>query len=243
MPEASSKIDDLISNLEEAIEATDDIDFTASAEVGPKPATFKVTSVSFGAVSERNKLRQANVVQISNGTAHLHARENIVKGFELDMTMFYEKNRVGEVLYRCTGEIVSSQKVSGGYSLRMEFKSIDKISIPAYRRMIEFAASGDFAGWNRWSSSLKEGALLRDIDLSNMDLKYFDLCCANMEECNFQNADLSYCNLSGANLKGCNLDNVNFTGADLFKVKIPRKYMALLTASGIVEIESVVLIQ
>ncbi|MHC4871561.1 MAG: pentapeptide repeat-containing protein [Planctomycetota bacterium] len=242
MPDDTAKIDNLIEALDEAVSTTENLDFTASKDVSPKPATFKVTSLSFGSVSEREKIRPASVLQIAEGVAQLQVKDNVVKGFEISLNIFFEKNRQGEVLYKCNGEVVASKKVSGGYSLGISMTSIDKTLIPAHRRLLESTANNDFSNWNRWYSDLKEGVELSKINLSDMNLKYFDFCKADLKGSNLVNSDLSYANLSGADLSGCALDNVNFTGADMFRVKIPRKYMGLLTSSGLIEIESVKLV-
>lgn len=110
MPENAAKIENLINTLEDAVRTAEDLDFTASKEVSPKPATFKVTSLSFGSVSEREKVRPASVLQIAEGVAQLQVKDNIVKGFEIDLTIYFKKNSQGEVLFECSGEVIASKK-------------------------------------------------------------------------------------------------------------------------------------
>ncbi len=237
-----SKVEKLIAVLEEAIESTEDIEFVASNHSEIKQATFRVNNISFGSISDRNTLRSAMVSRISEGLVEMQVKENIVKGFDIDIIILFAKTYDGEIVYEIEGSVISSKKITGGYDLQVEMSSIVKKINPANRKLLECVASSDYAEWNRWSFDLKEGVNLVNLDLTNKELKFFDFCQANLKGSDLKNSNLSYSNLSGANLEECNLENINFTGTEIFGATIPRKYMEVIVDSGIVEIESIKLV-
>lgn len=86
--------------------------------------------------------------------------------------------------------------------------------------------------WNRWYSVQR---LIRDIDLSGVDLHETnlrainfqgvnllkaDLRGANLQEADLRRARLIVANLQGANLKGANLRETDFRGANLREVNL-----------------------
>ncbi|MHC4884583.1 MAG: pentapeptide repeat-containing protein, partial [Planctomycetota bacterium] len=75
-----------------------------------------------------------------------------------------------------------------------------------------------------------------------MSLNNFDLCMADLTGSNLSHTSFAGCNLSGAILTGCQLNGANFIGADLFSVTISRKHLNLLTDSGLIEVQSITLV-
>lgn len=121
-------------------------------------------------------------------------------------------------------------KVSGVYPQNF---SIDRV-------FANYVAQQDAVGWNQWYTSLAESVSLHNLNFRGMNLAQFDLTCIVFNHCDLSNCNLSGANLSGANLSTAKLEGVNVDSADLFGVTLPKKYEHLLTASGLLEKESVI---
>ncbi|MFW5856831.1 MAG: pentapeptide repeat-containing protein [Planctomycetota bacterium] len=242
MADDTGGLDDLITSLESAVDDAEELAFESGDGRPPRRCTFKVLSESFGSVSERRKNRQAELTRLYEGQGRIRMRDNIVAGHRLRVTIFFDKTGEGEILYRGDATISHSKRVPGCYEAILDFDDLQKTVQPVHRRFLECAVGGDFVTWNRWCSDLREGAVLRDLDLSDTTLVNFDLCAADLTGSDLSGANLANSNLSGANLTGCRLERARLAGADLFRVTIPRKYMGLLAAAGLVELDSVTLV-
>lgn len=242
MARAPADVDSIVEKLETGLQDAAEAVFEAGDGTPPRQCTFRINTEAFGSLSERKKRRAAELVRLRDGEVELRTRESIVAGYELTITVLFARSGAGEVLLGCDGTVIQSKRIPGCYRLILQLTGLQRQLVPCHRRLLECAASNDFATWNRWSIELQEGAQLRELDLSGMNLSHFDLCCADLSGSNLTAANLSHCNLSGANLSGCVLDMARLAGADLFRVQLPRRYMGLLTAAGLVEIESAILV-
>lgn len=231
----------LLDRLDEALADAAEAEFEVSAGEGGRPCTIQVLTEGFGVASERRKQRRGELQSLQDGEAVMRVKDNLVGGMRVAFTMASGKSAEGELLYRGTGEVQDSRRISGGYRLTIALQELEKSIRPATRRLLECAMTGDFAGWNRWCADLREGASLQELHLAGLTLVNFDLCCADLSGSDLTAADLSNSNLSGADLSGCTLDRVRLTGADLFRVRLPQRYQGLVAAAGVAERESIIL--
>lgn len=236
-----NKLDALIGNLERALEEPQAEGDGYLIEPGdpPRSATYRIVTSSFTSSTERQS-RPAEIHRLGNGEMVMHSRADVSRNMEVEVQVLTEKNRLGETLCSVKGKVVRTTRVTGTYEVLVRVDEQETLMIPAHQRLVEFASRGDGAGWQRWCAGLREGAMLKGVDLSNQPLNGFDLCCADLSESNLTGSDLTGADLAGADLTGCVLEHVSITGADLFRARLPRKYMGLLVASGIPEVESVI---
>ncbi|MBN2711864.1 MAG: pentapeptide repeat-containing protein [Planctomycetes bacterium] len=240
MPDYISKLDDLIANLESAIEETEQATFSVSEGEPPKKATFRVLSSTFSGVAQR-AANPAEIYELKDGVLKMRSRADVGRNMPIEVKILAGKDSLGETMHIVQGSVISAVRISGAYEINVSANDMRKMVVPAHRRFLDCIANGDPTGWNRWANDLGDGPVLQGLDLSLSNLSGFDLCCADLTGSNFENANLSGANLAGAILSGCNLDGVKVTGTDFFRARIPRRYMGLLTASGMIEVESVIL--
>jgi len=240
MAEYLSKLDDLINNLESAMEETEEIDFKLAAGEPPKRATFRILSETYTSRLDRQP-RPAEMHEMMDGHMLLRSRSDVARGMRIEVHVLMSKSGEGETLLRMAASVDLTRRVSGAYEVQATASSFEKVVVPAPRRFLECAAAHDAAAWNRWCADLEEGPVLKGLDLGGMVLANFDLACADLSGSNLDHADLSGTNLSGADLSGCSMNGVRVSGADFFRARLPRKYMGLILASGTIEAESVIL--
>ncbi len=235
------KLEALIQKLENTSEQTAAEEFTIAPGQPPRPGSFRVISEAYARRLER-KPRPAEILVLAQGKLTLRSHTDVARGAQIEVTVVAQKNGRGETVYVLQGQVTRAQRISGAYAIEMAVARQSASAIPAQRRFLEYAAAGDAASWNRWYADLEDGAVLRNLDLARMNLANFDLCCAQLCGSDLRNANLSNANLSGADLTACNLDGVLISGADLFGARLPRRYMGLIVACGMVEAESVVMV-
>ncbi len=241
MPESLDRLDKLIADLEEAIRLAELADFTIEAGGKPNRATVLIKS---GTLAQRRhqKPMEAEVTFMKQGQVRFRCTHDIVRGYEIELTIAADKTGEGETTIIAQAVIDKARKISGGYDFEATIQSIERKTLAISRRFMDFVLQKDAPGWNRWCAEMEEGANLRMLDLQREHLANFDLCCADLRESDLRSVDLTGANLSGANLTGCRLDGASVAGADFFRTRLPRKYMHLLVAAGLVEVESVILV-
>lgn len=239
MPDYLSKLDELLNNLETAIEDVGKADFAIAPGEPPKPAIYRIVSEYVSSVDR--KPRRAEVHAVQEGLIVMRSRNDAARGSLVEIHVLMSKDGGGETMHVMKAAITRSQRISGAYEIQAAMSEMQTVTVPAHRRFLECVANGDAAAWNRWCADLREGPELKALDLARSDLSGFDLCCADLSGGNLGDCNLAGADLSGANLKGCVLDGANVSGADLFRTRLPRKYMDLILASGTAEVESVIL--
>ncbi len=241
MPDYLGDLDSLINNLESAIEEVEEVDFALAPGQPPRPGVVRITSGAYTSRMDR-KPRAAEVHELNEGKLVFRTRSDVARGMEVEVEIYASKDANGEVVYNVEATVEMTRRVSGAYESRAAVRNLGKIVVPIKKLFMKYAVVSDAASWNRWCAELESGPVLKGLDLKHMILVNFDFCCADLSGCNLSESDLSGCNLSGADLSGCLLDGVRIAGADLFRAKIPRKYMGLILASGTIEAESVILV-
>jgi hypothetical protein len=241
--EASVQVSEaLMAELEEALVVSDTISFQAYEDVLPKPCVYKIISSAYQTTADKKKVFSGKIFALNGAKCKLLSNKGIIKGQEVELTIFFEKDYTGETIYTGRGAAQHSKKISGGYDVEIELNILEKNFIPIHKRFYEFVTNGDFAGWNRWTFDIDKGPKLKNLDLEGSDMRNFNLCAADFSGSNLNNTSLINCNLSGANFEKCQMDNILVSGADLFRCKIPRKYMEIISACELVEVESIVFI-
>jgi len=235
------KLEDLIQKLESAPEQPRGEEFAIAPGQPPRQGAFRVLAEAYANRLER-KPRPAEIRMLAQGKLVMRSHNDVARGAQIEVTIVAQKSGRGETVCVAQGQVTRAQRISGAYEIEMTVASQSSSTIPVQRRFLEYAATGDAASWNRWYADVEEGALLRNLDLARMNLVNFDLCCAHLCGSDLRGANLSNANLSGADLTGCNLDGVLISGADLFRAHLPRRYLGLLVACGMVEVESVLLV-
>lgn len=241
MPDYLGKLDQLIGKLEEALEKPVPEQIVVAAGDPPKRAQYRILAETYTGIAAR-KPRPAEVRLLTGPELLMVSQKDVARKMPVEVTVFAGKNEQGETIHVAQGEVSQMNRVSGAYEIRVDVSDLREVLIPAHKRFMEFVTARDTAGWNRWCSGLKEGVALRELDLTRADLSNCDLCCADLSGADLTDADLSGAILSGADLTGCCLEGVAVNGADFFRAKLPRKFMGLLLASGMVEVESVILV-
>jgi hypothetical protein len=239
MTYASDELQEMITRMEQALSDLDAVEFDSAQGEPPRPFTYHISSDGYGSLSDRRKERHGKLIWLRGGRARLQVYDGIVAGLDLEMAVFLEKSPKGETVCHTGAHVEQISRISGGYDATVTLQDLTTTLIPARKKFLESVASESFAAWNRWYADLTEGAILTDLELSETRLVNYDLCLADLSGSNFEGANLAGCNLSGADLSGCNLDRVRLGGADLFGARIPRRYLGLVAASGLVEVESV----
>ncbi len=240
MSDYVDKLDGLISDLESVIEDHETTTFSIESGEPPRRGTYRILSGAYTSLADR-KPRRSEIHSVSASEVLLRSQADVSRGMEVEVKILAEKTGKGEVLQVVTGNVIQSRRVSGAYEIQTSIENLQKKIVPAHQRFLDSISAGDSMAWNRWCADLNEGAELKGLDLSRSVLANFDLSCADLSSSNLQDADLSGANLAGADLSDCNLDGVNIAGADLFRARLPRRYMGLLLASGMIEVESVIL--
>lgn len=235
-------LEDLIGNLESALEATERYEFDVASGQPPRRATYRVTSTAIGQGLARNTPTPAEVHRANNEQVIFHSRDNILKNSKLELALVAAKSSQGETVYMFKLRALDVRKTSGSYVIGAAVESLKKVEVAIAKRFQDCVWNENYAAWNAWCADLDEGPDLRGLDLAGANLAYYDLCCANLAASNLRGANLTGANLGGANLSGCDLENVSVAGADLFRCQLPRKFMGLVAASGMLEVESVILV-
>ena len=203
----------------------------------------EIEFISDGYINPKDrKAKQAKVLFMQEGLVRLQMQETLLRSQKVQLTAFMQKTGKGEDRAVSIGIVSQCKRVKGGYDAELELDTMELKQLPAIDLFLNCALEGDFATWNRWCADLTDNLELQELNLQNMTLANFDLCAANLVGSDLTGVDLSNANLSGANLCDCNLSGVRITGADLFGARLPRQHMDLIGASGLVEVESVVLI-
>ncbi len=241
MPELLSSLDDLINNLESAVENVEESGFALSPGEPPKRATFRIVAGAYTSRMDRQP-RAAEAHQLDRGLLTLRSRGDVARGMQVEVNLLLSKDGQGETILQMTGQVQRTQRVSGAYEILIKVVELRKTVVPTHRRFLECVTAGDAAGWNRWCADLHDGPVLQNLDLSRTVLADFDLCCADLSGSNLSDADLTGADLTGADLTGCTLEGVRIAGADLFRATLPRRYGGLIVASGTIEAESVILV-
>ena len=242
MVEDNESLETLIVGLEEAIREAEGGAFRADDQNPPKRCLVNKSNEGYMSKLDREP-KQALLFMIEDGQMVLRGKDSFVRNQKLQVRAIMGLGPEGETSCNGIGEVTLCQRIPGAsYEITLELFELELNVVPVSKRFLEFADKGDFAGWNRFCAALEDGPILRGLDLKNAPLANFDLCMADLSDSNLEGANLANANLSGADLGGCNLDGVRLTGADLFRVRIPRKYMALLGAAGLVEVESAIFI-
>ncbi len=161
---------------------------------------------------------------------------------QVEARITISRNIEGDSLLIAHGAVVRTDKISGGYQFTVNVQSIRQHIKPAHRIFAECVATNNVKVWNQWYAPMNHSVDLQGLILRGMDLSLFDLCCANLSNCDLSNCNLSGTNLSGANLDNCKLEGAIVEGADFFAAAIPAKYESLITASGLLEKESIILL-
>ncbi len=241
MADSLGGLDDLIEQLETVLDHVDEYEFDVVTGGPPKRAFFKVVAAAFDHIIDR-KAHAAEVHRVSAGQVLMRSRDDVGAGSDIEINILVSKDGHGETLHLAKGRVKKIRRISGAYEIQAEVTDMQRMVIPAYRRFYEFVGDGDSAGWNHWCADLSDGPVLQKLNLKRAQVTNFDLCCADLTGSDFREANLSGCNLSGAVFDDCLLDGTIVTGADLFRARLPRRYMGLIAASGMIEVESVILV-
>lgn len=208
----------------------------------PCPGSFRMVSAG-GIVRTHEESIPAEIRYLQNGITRFQCATDAPRGREVQMSILAEQDVTGELHLLCRLLVRKTTRISGAYEFEAEIRSIRKRQLDAAWVFARHAAQGDAGGWNRWIAKTDDPAHLQNLHLVQARLAQFDLCCADLRGSNLEDANLSLANLAGADLRGCHLDGVRVDGADLFGVTLPRRYKDLLAASGLVETESVHLVE
>lgn len=235
------ELERMISDLQEIIEDGEACHFAATKEWPQKNCSVRRVSENYINTSDRRPLPAKLLLQ-QEGHAILQMNENLVKGQDIEWSYLLSKTGKGESICTGAGRICQSRRISGGYEVKVELLRVQRSISSLAERFIDSAIKEDFGAWNRWCADLTEGAVLRGLNLQNMKLNHFDLCMADLTSSNLSHVDFGGCNLSGAVLTDCCLDGANFIGADLFGVTLSRKNLNMLSDSGLIEVQSISLV-
>lgn len=240
MSEHLETLDRLIQKLEAALTKPETPSFFIEPGQPPRSATMTVIGGAYVGLKDR-KPRPAEVHRLDHETMLVRSVADLTKNMPVEVEILMNKNALGETLHQVKGKVLRAQRISGGYELEIAVEDQRGRTVSVSEHFHACVEAGDAAQWNRWCADLDEGVDLRGLDLAHQVLSHFDLCCADLSGSDFRDSNLSHAMLAGANLSDCKLDGVQIAGADLFRATLPREHMDLLVASGMPEVESVVL--
>lgn len=235
------KLDALIAKLDHALGAMESARGIVERSDAPLHAHYRILAEMFAGIEAR-KPRAAEVLSLVGSELVMRSQQTVVRNTPIEITIPGVKDAFGETLHVATGVVGNIKRISGTYEVTVRVDDLQEVQVPVHGVFMQFVKAHDRDGWNRWCADLSEGPSLPKLDLTRADLSGYDLCCADLSGSILTESDCSGANLAGANLKGCNLEGVIMNGTDLFRTRLPRKYMDLLLASGMVEVESVILV-
>ncbi len=232
-------LDQLIAGLESLIVESDESPFTIAPNEPPRRAVYRILG-NTGALDRKPKI--ADALFLNEARLVLRCiKTEVVRMMPLEVMVQAEKGGRGETLVVIIGKVHGLKRVRGGYEVEINVMETRKSRITPGQKLEESLRKNDAAAWNRWCQDIKESIELVGMDLRKADLTGYDLCCANLAKTDLSGANLTNAILAGADLTNCNLEGAVVTGADFFRATMRRDQAALLTQSGMPEVESVVL--
>lgn len=242
MDEEKGPVQRFIESLEALTAEASTSSFEIAPNTPPRRATFRILTDTYASIVDR-KIHHGEVLSLSGSEILFRSPSDVARGRTVEMTILESKSHRGEALQIGNVFIKVAKKVSGAYLFEGQVTKLRRREIPVHRRFLAFLAENDREGWNRWCFDFEEGPSLIELDLSRANLAGWNLCCADLRGSSLRGADLSGANLAGADLTRCDLEGAKVAGADFFRCRFPRCYMNLLLASGLVEVESILLVE
>ncbi len=232
-------LDELISNLEMLITASDETPIIITSKDRPKRATYRPIGNIANTVDRKPK--PADAVYLNSEILIIRlVKTQLVKLMSVEVTVLVGKNGRGETSVIITGKVDNVKKIRGGYEIDITISETRRVQVTPGQKLRESVERADVAGWNRWCQDIKDFLDLAGITLADADLTGYDLCCADLSGADLTGADLTGAVLAGANLTETKLDNVKVVGTDFFRARMKRTSATLISLSGMPEKESVI---